>query len=133
MTSHDERGRGFLLLGTGDEQRCRLESGNEQGRSKSSLRAGIGRFMNRKGTEKPLTEVEGRRTLDGSLMKGLSFRTGASEPGIKSCGSCTTGRGLLSPHSKGLHSIEFMGRMLCGRKVSEGVKVNTDIEHTGSD
>lgn len=74
--SHDGRGRGFLLLGTGDEQRCRLESGNEQGRSKSSLKAGIGRFMNQKGMEKPLTEVEGRRTLDGSLMKGLSFRTG---------------------------------------------------------
>ena len=57
-------------------------------------------------------------------MKGLSFRTGG-----KISRKLYHGLGLLNSYKECLNSIEFMVRMLCGRKVSEGANINTDIEH----
>jgi hypothetical protein len=106
--------------------KCVGYSGNEHRLHVGSW-DGMGRFTNQKGTAEPPPVVEGRPTLDGSLMKSLGFRT---EHKIFRA----LHHGLRPPEFvfRGSKPIEFMGRMLCGSKVSEGAKVNTDIEHTKS-
>ena len=103
-------------------------SGGEQrlhvGRSKSW--GGMGRFKNQKDPTEPLAEVEGRPTLDGSLMKRLGFRTEFKISQKLHHGLRPVELVFRKPKLNQIHCANAL------RKKGQGAKVNTDIEHTGS-
>ena len=87
---------------------------------------GIGRFTNQKDPTEPLAEVEGQPTLDRSLMKSLGLRTEFKKSRKLHQGLRPVEVVFRKPKLNRIHCANAL------RKKSQGAKVNTDIEHTGS-